>query len=226
MGLKLVVLVAAASWAWPVAAGDAKEVDVRFYNSPDGMEVYVVAAAPAELGGPRLYYFSNDASRICYTFTVAGSWKLDKVTGQMQSEDGRGRLGQKLLGPDELGTGSGPELVKAAIEIHQAWFAENLSSLAAQGVKGISQPVYSAATFPAAGHEAVNWTALATGRIKGQDASIGQREVLVEVVPGWVLALEARDDVAREAIESLGTAEPPDCYRPFIRKHFPAIPVP
>ena len=226
MSLKLVLLVAAALWAWPLAASDKKVVELSYWKSSDGMELFLAAAAPVEAGGPRLYFFSNDASRVCYTFTVAGSWKFDKATGVMQSEDGRGNLGQTLLGPDKLGTGSGPELVRAAIQSYQAQFPGILSSLAAQGVKGISQPDYSVETFPVAGREAVKWTARATGRTKGQDASIGQHEVFVEVVPGWVLALEARDDVAREAIESLGTAEPPDCYWPFLREHFPAISAP
>lgn len=226
MTLKPVLLVAAALWAWPIAASDEDAVDVRYWKGADGMEIFLASAAPVEVGGPRLYFFSNDASRVCYTFTVAGSWAFDQTTGTMLSEDGRGHLGKVLLGPGKLGKGSGSELVKAAILGYQTQFRENLASLAAQGVKDISQPDYSVERIPVTGREALKWTARAIGRIKGQAASIVQHEIFVEVVPGWVLVLEARDDVAREVVESLGTAEPPDCYWPFLREHFPAVSAP
>lgn len=223
MSLKPIVLVAAALWAWPIAASDKDAVEFRHWKSPDSMELFLVSAAPAEAGGPRLYFFSNNATRVCYTFTVAGSWTFDKASGVMRSDDGRGSLGKDLLGPEKLVKDGGPELVRAAIQSYQAQFHETLLALASQGVKRISQPDYSVETFSVAGREAVKWTARATGQIKGQDASIAQHNFFVEVVPGWVLVIEARDDVAREAIESLGTAEPPDCYWPFLREHFPAV---
>jgi len=226
MRLQLAMLVAAISWASLVAAADEKPVEFRYWTSPDGMELYLAATDPAESGGPRLYYFSNDTSSVCYTFTVSGPWTLDESTGKMQSEDDRGSLGKSVLGPDELGIGSGPELVGAAIESYQSQFAESLSTLAEQGFKEISKPGYSTEPFPAAGREAVKWMAHATGSLKGQRANIRQNQVFVEVVPGWILAVESRDDVAREAIESLGTAQPPDCYWPYIHEHFPLMPTP
>lgn len=224
--LQLLMLVAAISCASPVAAADKKPAEFRYWTSPNGMELYLAATGPAESGGPRLYYFSNDASSVCYTFTVSGPWTLDESIGKMLSEDDRGSLGKSVLGPDELGTGSGPEVVRAAIESYQSQFVESLSALAEQGFKEISKPDYSIEPFPAAGRKAVKWTAHATGRLKGQRANIRQNQVFVEVVPGWVLALESRDDVAREAIESLGTAQPPDCYWPYIHEHFPWVPTP
>lgn len=226
MRAKGLLLLVAASAAWSAAAIDEQAVEVGYWTSPDGMELYLAAAAPAESGGPRLYYFNNDTSRLCYTFSVAGSWRLDEATGVMQSTDGRGSLGQSIQGPDELGTGSGREPVEAAITSYQSAFAERLHALAAQGVKGISAPAYAVEAFTAAGREAVKWTAHATARLQGREANIRQHEVFVEVLPGWVLALETQDAVAREAIESLGTAAAPDCYWPFIREHFPTVPTP
>jgi len=220
------LLVAVASVAWSAAATDEQAAEISYWTSPDGMELYLAAAVPAESGGPRLYYFNNDTSRLCYTFTVAGAWRLDEATGVMQSTDGRGSLGQSIQGPDELGTGSGREPVEAAITSYQSAFAERLQALAAQGVQRISAPAYSVEAFAAAGHEAVKWTAQASARLQGREATIRQHEVFVEVVPGWVLALETQDAVAREAIETLGTAAAPNCYWPFIREHFPTVPTP
>lgn len=224
MRLQLLVLVALISWAECTSAIDQEVVEFSYWMSPDGIELYVAAVPQVQRGGPRLYYFSNDTRRLCYTFAVSGSWILDDASGKMQSRDGRGSLGQSVQGPDELGAGSGTELVRAAIESYQSLFLDRLSALAQQGLKAMSGPSYSVEPFTVTGRDAVKWTAHAAGRMNGRDANIRLNEVFVEVLPGWVLAIEARDDVAREAIESLGTAKAPDCFWPLIREQFPAIP--
>jgi len=211
--------------AWPLLLlllANADDAKVRSWKSPDGQQLYLAVAAP-EHGGDRLYYFQNDATRTCYTFSVAGRWKLDESNGTMVSEDGRGSLGQSVQSASELGVAPGADLVGAAIAGYQRQFTESLAALAGKKDKAKPQPTFAVEPFEVRGRTAVKWTASAEGKRKGRDVVIRQHEVLVDLAPGWVLALEAADDVAREAIESLGTAASPECYGPFLREHFPQL---
>jgi hypothetical protein len=196
---------------------------VTYWLSPDQKELYVAVATPADRAGDRLYYFNNDASRRCYTFTVAGRWKLDSTSGTMSSDDGRGSLGQSVQGARDLKARGDADLVAAAIEAYERQFTESLAALSGQGFEITAKATFSAAPFETSARKATKWTASARAQRHGREASINQHEVIVEVSPGWVLAIEARDDVAREAIESLGTAAPPDCYWPLIRERFPQV---
>ena len=191
--------------------------------SPDQRQLYVAATAAADKGGSRLYYFSNDASRLCYTFTVSGRWKLDEATGAMSSDDGRGSLGQSVLAASELEVAEDADLIAAAIKSYEHRFKQSVAELSGQGFETKQDATFTAAPFKTSARKSVQWTASARAQKQGREAAIRQHEVFVEAARGWVLAIEANDDVAREAIESLGTSRPPECYWPFIREHFPQV---
>ena len=209
---------------WPVLfARGADSVEVTYWLSPDQQQLYLAATAPADKGGSRLYYFNNDASRFCYTFTVSGRWKLDEMTGVMLSDDGKGSLGQSVLGVKELEVAEDADLIAAAIKSYEHRFAESVAELSDQGFETKQEAAFTIAPFKTSARKSVEWTGSARAKKQGREAAIRQREVFVEAARGWVLAIEANDDVAREAIESLGTSRPPDCYWPFIREHFPQV---
>lgn len=207
-------------------AWGADSVEVTYWLSPDQQQLYVAATARADKGGSRLYYFNNEANRLCYTFTVSGRWKLDETTGVMLSDDGKGSLGQSVLGARELDVTEDADLIAAAIKSYEHRFAESVEELSDQGFETKQGVAFTTAPFETSARKSVEWTGAARARKEGREAAIRQHEVFVEAARGWVLAIEANDDVAREAIESLGTSQPPDCYWPFIREHFPQVPIP
>ena len=201
----------------------ADSVEVKYWLSPDQRQLYLAATAPADKGGGRLYYFNNDASRLCYTFAVSGRWKLDETTGVMSSDDRKGSLGQSVLGARELKVAEDADLIAAAIKSYEHRFTESVADLSGQGFETKQEPVFTTAPFETSARKSVQWTGSARAQKQGREAAIRQREVFVEAARGWVLTIEANDDVAREAIESLGTSRAPQCYWPFIREHFPQV---
>jgi hypothetical protein len=218
--LRVAILVVALVFpqAWPARGADT--VEVTYWLSPDQRELYVATTTP---GGSRLYYFNNDTSRLCYTFTVSGRWKLDEKSRVMSSADGKGSLGQSVKSAKDLDAVGDGDLIAAAIKSYERQFAESVAALAAQGFETKDKATFTTAPFDTSTRKSVQWTASAVSQRQGRDAAIREREVLAEIDREWVLAIEASDDVAREAIESLGTARPPECYWPFIREHFPQV---
>jgi hypothetical protein len=223
-GLACLAAFVVAHWyGQAMSSADVDSAAVTYWLSPDQRQLYVAVTTPADKAGDRLYYFGNDASRLCYTFTVAGRWKLDETSDTLSSDAGRGSLGQSLQGARDLAASDDTDLVSAAIKSYERQFTESLTALSGQGFEITTQATFSVIPFKTAARKAMKWTASARAQRHGREAAINQHEVIVEITPGWVLAIEANDDVAREAIESLGTAAPPECYWPLIREHFPQV---
>jgi hypothetical protein len=205
----------------PALAADS--VAVQYWLSPDGQQLYVKTAPKDRPAAVRLYYFNNEAGRLCYTFTVPGGWQLDEATGAMRSDDGKLSLGQSVQNARDLNAAKGANLVDAAVNAYQRQFSESLAALSGHGFKIARGPEFTTGPFETTGRKAVKWAASAVATKDGNDTLIKQNEVLVEVVTGWLFAIESSDDVARAALGSFATAPPPDCFWPFIREHFPQI---
>lgn len=209
-----------ALWCWPTTfAGAADPVHVNYWLSPDKQELYVAVTVPADKSGGQLYYFNNDASRLCYTFVVSGRWRLGERTGRMSSDDGKGSLGHSVESARDLEVAEDADLIAAAIKSYEHRFTRSVIAPSGQ----TPEATFTTTPFKTSARRSVQWTGTAQVQRQGRKLDMRMREVFVEVAKGWVLVVEASDDVAREAIESLGTARPPECYWPFIGEHFPQL---
>jgi hypothetical protein len=85
-----------------VLGDTTKPAEVKHRLSPDRKQIAIAFSVPGQTSG-RLYYFNNDASRLCYRFTVSGQWIIGPATGLFSSKDRRDSLGQSADSADDLG---------------------------------------------------------------------------------------------------------------------------
>ena len=205
-----------------VLGDSTKPVKVQYWFSPDKKELYLaLPPAPDQTSG-HLYYFNSDATRLCYTFTVSGRWVLDPATGVMMSKDRGSSLAQSADSVGELGVEENSNLVDAKVRWFQDRFKAGRKELPAS--QSSSEPVFEVESCNSPSRPScVKFKATAEGQFAGMPALQVMRAMIVEVAPGWVFAIEAKDDVALEAVESLSTTSDPECYGPFIREQFPQL---
>jgi hypothetical protein len=202
--------------------GDAtKPVKVKQWLSPDKKQIALAFSARDQASG-RLYYFNNDASRLCYTFTVSGQWIIDPATGFFSSKDRRDSLGQSADSTDDLGVEPNANVVEAKIRSFQDVFRDMRKNLPAP--QPTAEPTFevescNSPTRPSC----VKFEATAEVQVEGLKGLQRMTAMIVEAAPGWAFSVVATDDVALEAVESLSTTSDPDCYWPFIREQFPQL---
>lgn len=200
-----------------VAFGEPRTVEVSFWSSADQKEIYISASPSPIAPEGRLYYFSNDASRLCYTFTVPGEWALEPETGLLVSKDRQSRMGKTLESAKELGVSGDGSLVDVKVERLKTFFTLH-------GYELISMPCFTTESCGVSSRpDCVIFTAEAECRIQGAPTTQKLHAMIVEVTPGWILSVSAPDEIAREAVASLATTSDPECYRPFIRENFPQL---
>jgi hypothetical protein len=202
--------------------GDAtKPVKAKSWLSPDKKQVALFFSARDQDFG-RLYYFNNDASRLCYTFTVSGQWTIDPVTGFFSSKNRRDSLGQSADSADDLGVEQNANLIEAKIRSFKDLFMDMRKNL--PGPQPTTEPTFevqscNSPTRPSC----VKFQATAEVQVQGLQGLQRMKAMIVEAAPGWVFSVTAKDDVAMEVVESLSTTSDPDCYWPFIREQFPQL---
>lgn len=204
--------------------GVGEPVEIQYWFSPDRTELYIAAVVSSDPAASRLYYFNNDSARLCYTFTVSGRWTLDPATGSMSSSDGKGSLGQGTHSAEDLDVASGVNLVEAELRWNHSLFSEALETWCRRERQVCPEPGYSSEPCQSVSRPScIKWKAAAAMERQGRETRFKQQGVIVEAAPGWVLSIEATDDVALEAVESLRTAPGPECFWPFIEEHFPQL---
>jgi hypothetical protein len=202
--------------------GDAtKPVRVKYWLSPDEQQVALSFAARDQAIG-RLYYFNNDASRLCYTFTVSGQWIIDPATGFFSSKDRRHRFGQSADSAHDLGVEQNGNLIEAKIRSFKDDFRDMRKNLPAP--QPTTEPTFdvescNSPTRPSC----VKFQATIEVQVQGLKGLQRLKAMIVEAAPGWVFAVTAEDDVALEAVESLSTTSDPGCYWSFIREQVPQL---
>ncbi len=202
--------------------GDAtKPVKVKYWLSPDKQQVALFFSARDQVIR-RLYYFNNDASRLCYTFTVSGQWTIDPVTGFFSSKDRQYSFGQSADSADDLGVERDANLIEAKIRSFKDNFRDLRKNLPAP--QPTTEPTFevescNSPTRPSC----VKFEATAEVQVQGLKGLQRMKAMIVEAAPGWVFSVTAEDEVALEAVESLSTTSDPDCYWPFIREQFPQL---
>ncbi len=202
--------------------GDAtKPVKAKYWLSPDKKQVVLsFSARDQDIG--RLYYFDNDASRLCYTFTVSGQWVIDPATGFFSSKDRRHSWGQQADSADDLGVEQNGNLIEAKIRSFKDDFRDMRNNLPAP--QPTTEPTFevescNSPTRPSC----VKFQATAEVQVEGLKGLQRLKAMIVEAAPGWVFSVTAEDEVALEAVESLSTTSDPDCYWPFIREQVPQL---
>jgi hypothetical protein len=202
--------------------GDAtKPVKAKYWLSPDKKEVALSFSA-RDQDIERLYYFNNDASRLCYTFTVSGQWIIDPATGFFSSKNRRDSFGQSADSAHDLGVAQNANVVEAKIRSFKDLFIDMRKGL--PGPQPTTEPTFevescNSPTRPSC----VKFEATAEVQVEGLKGLQRMRAMIVEAAPGWAFSVVAKDDVALEVVESLSTTSDPDCYWPFIREQVPQL---
>jgi hypothetical protein len=177
----------------------------------------VAATAP---GGSQLYYFNNDTSRLCYTFAVSGSWKLDEKSGVMSSADMR-LIGQSVKTKISTRSAMRPPVPPRSSRTSASLL--NRSRRWPRRFETKDKATFTLARFrhvdakvramDGVGRVATTKNAMPrSGSAKCSPRSIASRCLLIEATA-----------TLRAAIRSLGTQPAARCYWPFIREHFPQV---
>jgi hypothetical protein len=189
--------------------GDAtKPVKAAYWLSLDKKTVALsFSARDQDIG--RLYYFNNDASRLCYTFTVSGQWIIDPDTGLFSSKNRRHSFGQSADSADDLGVEQNANLIEAKIRSFKDHFIDMRKNL--PGPQPTTEPTFevescNSPTRPSC----VKFEATAEVQVEGLQGLQRMRAMIVEAAPGWVFSVTAEDAVAQEAVESLSRTSEPD----------------
>jgi len=168
-------------------------------------------AAINTLGDDRTWYFSNEADRRCFSFSLDGIWATMNTPGYFIGSNGYDTVGVELVGAFELTTYPGNNLVERVIngkrELLQYEAAGDVRILEVEDADDI---------YPGArkiSYE-VPFEAL------GMAASSVNVFYVAGVATGWAALVHARqnmrigdDDLARSVFESLRLTTEPDCFR-------------
>jgi len=180
----------------------------KFWQSKDKHEV--VLSFPEKRVA---YYFNNDASRLCFTFKVAGLWQPTGKPGLLWSEKRKAVLGVLLYNEHDLQKFRGKTLLDRAANL-QAYLYYRHSGIA---------PKTHIRPFPTTHPKSFKWTARWKTTIKGEPVIAEANKYFVYLRDGWIAQVTAGyqaggDSTARAVIDSLKTTDDPRCYWPMIRK--------
>ncbi len=204
----------ALSWACATSSSgrSTRELDVEMTSGPGGKEILV--AAP-----DRAFYFNNDETRLCFKFSVSGSWVASEESGLLVSRSDPNRFAGVLVrSAQELQSVEGADMVERAARATQATYEERLGSAP---VTAAFEPVSSS---PGAARAWVaRWNLVRNGR----QVRLDVRKVFTQLEPGWVAQITASDPAdEREMLQTLGTTRDPGCYRAFVQAQFPTVKIP
>lgn len=189
-----------------------RELDVEMTSGPGGKEMLV--AAP-----DRAFYFNNDEKRICFTFSVSGSWVASEESGLLRSRsDPNSFAGVLVRSAQELQSVEGADMFERAARVTQVTYEESLGSAP---VTAAFEP---ASSSPGAARA---WVARWNLERNGKQMRFEVRKVFAELAPGWVAQITASDRAnEREILQTLGTTRDAGCYRAFVQAQFPGVKMP
>ena len=177
------------------------------WSSLDGTYVAVNA-----LGENRTYYFSNDAERRCFAFSMDGIWATMNVPGYFVGANGFDTVAVELVGAFELTGYPGEDLLERLIngkrELLQYEAAGEVRILEVRDVDGVFRGARKVA------YE-VPFEAL-----PGLAATSTMNFYVADVATGWAAILQASrnmrssdDDLAREVLDSMRLTGDSNCFR-------------
>jgi hypothetical protein len=163
------------------------------------------------LGDDRTWYFSNDADRRCFSYSLEGIWATMNTPGFFTGPNGVDTVTVELVGAFELTVFPGEGLVKRIIngkrELLQLDAAGEVRVVNVEAVDKVFPGAYKA-TYE------VPFDAL------GQVVTTKSDWYVADVATGWVALVQASRDIstgddglAQEIFESIRLTEKPGCFR-------------
>lgn len=204
--LLLIMLLTAGAYSPPAFAAD--HVRGKYWQSKDQHEVMLVFPEKNET-----YYFNNDASRLCFTFKVAGLWRPTGKSGLLWSDKRQAVLGVLLYSKQDMQKFRGKDLLERVANL-QAYVLYRQTGIVP---KTHMQPFHT--KYP----KSYKWTARWKTEYKGKPAIAESNKYFVILRDGWIAQVTAGykaggDATARAVIGRLKTTDEPGCYRTLIRK--------
>ena len=218
----------------------AKPVAREIWTNSDSTEFFTTYR-DKELG----LYLNNNANRLCYSYIIPGQWLGTNESALLRAEDGQATAGVLLYSALDLKDFEGPDLVARAAKLITKVYEKSVGqsipaelepfeTQQAETTKWIDSEwrdllgvlEKEVTLFQPSRSGAMKWSSSWKMERAGERFEAKASKIFLEIAPGWIAQITVNPDddaLARSILETLRITSDPQCYWPFIRKHYPNV---